>query len=462
MANIRDQCSWVHQQEPEPATLKAKDLIRMAVSRAARLEPVQEHTFPVIPSGLVIGGGIAGMTAALSLADQGFDAVLVEREEHLGGAALNLRRTMTGLDVSSFVAELQSRVQSHPKLKVLLGSEVTGYSGHVGRFSVKIRNRRNGEEFDNESGAIIVATGGREYEPTEYLRGQSDAVWTQTELDRHLHDEPARINGVKNVVMIQCVGSREPDNLYCSRVCCGEAIKNALALKQRDPSTNVYVIYRDIRTYGFKELYYREAREAGVIFLRYERERKPVVEEDAGSLKVTVYDQILRGEVQLPADRVVLSAAIRPHPETETLGALMKIPRNDVGFFMEAHMKMRPLDFASEGIYLCGLAHGPKYITESLAQARGAAARAAGVLSKDFLQVSGEVSVVDPELCASCLTCVRACPYNVPVIDPATNRAYIETASCQGCGICASVCPRKAIKLQHHTDEQVLAKVQVM
>ena len=343
----------------------------MAVSRAARLEPVQEHTFPVIPSGLVIGGGIAGMTAALSLADQGFEAVLVEREGYLGGAALNLRRTMNGLDVSAFVAELQSKVQSHSKLKVLLNSELTHHSGHVGRFAVKIRNRETGIESDIESGAIIVATGGREYEPTEYLRGQSDSVWTQTELDRYLHDEPSRMNGVKNLVMIQCVGSREPDNLYCSRVCCGEAIKNALALKQMDPSINIYILYRDIRTYGFKELFYRKAREAGVIFLRYDRDRKPVVEKNGAGLKVTVYDEILRGEVELSADRVVLSAAIRPHPETETLGVLMKIPRNDVGFFMEAHMKMRPLDFASEGIYLCGLAHGPKYINETSGPGQG-------------------------------------------------------------------------------------------
>ncbi|HTY25932.1 MAG TPA: FAD-dependent oxidoreductase [Desulfomonilaceae bacterium] len=462
MANIRDQCSWVHQQEPEPATIKAKDLIRMAVSRAARLEPIQEHTFPVVPSGLVIGGGVGGMTAALSLADQGFECALVEREDRLGGAALNLRRTLGGLDVAAFVDELQRKVFSHPKIKVLLNSELTDYSGHVGRFSVRVRNRQGGEESEIESGAIVVATGGREYEPTEYLRGQSDKVWTQTELDRYLHDEPSRLEGIKNVVMIQCVGSREPDNLYCSRVCCGSAIKNALALKKQDPSINVFVLYRDIRTYGFKELYYRKAREAGVIFLRYDTERKPTVEEDARGLKVTVFDEVLRGEVELPADRVVLSAAIRPHSETEALGTLMKIPRNDVGFFMEAHMKMRPLDFASEGIYLCGLAHGPKYISETLAQAKGAAARAATVLSKEFLQVSGEVSVVDPDLCASCLTCVRVCPFNVPAIDPATNRAYIETASCQGCGICASVCPRKAIRLQHHTDEQVLAKVQAV
>ncbi len=459
MANIRDQCSWVHQEEPEQATVKSKDLIRMAISRAAGLEPIQEHTFPVVPRGLVVGGGVGGMTAALSLADQGFEAVLVERESRLGGAALNLRRSLTGLNVPALVDELRDRIMSHPKITALLDTEPTECSGHVGRFSFKARNRKTGEESDIESGAIIVATGGSEYEPTEYLRGQSDQVWTQTELDRYLHDEPARMEGVKNVVMIQCVGSREPDHLYCSRVCCGTAIKNALALKERDPSFNIYILFRDIRTYGFKELFYRKAREAGVIFLRYDPDRKPVVDEDRGRLKVTVFDQILGGEVELPADRVVLSAAIRPHPETESFGALLKIPRNDAGFFMEAHMKLRPLDFASEGIYLCGLAHGPKYISEALAQAKGAAARAATVLSKELLQVSGEVSVVDPELCASCLTCVRACPFNVPQIDPTTNRAHIEAASCQGCGICASVCPRKAIKLQHHTDKQTLAKI---
>ncbi len=459
MANIRDQCSWVHQQEPEPASEKAKDLIRMAVSRAARLEPIQEHSFEVVPRGVVVGGGIAGMTAALSLADQGFDAVLLEREGTLGGTALNLRRSMSGLDIPSFVDGLRQRVVSHPKIRLLLDSELKDSSGHVGHFSLKAKNRKSGEEYEFEAGAVIVATGGIEYEPTEYLRGQSDKVWTQSELDRYLYDEPERLDGIKNVVMIQCVGSREPDNLYCSRVCCGTAIKNALALKQKDPSTNIYILYRDIRTYGFKELYYRKAREAGIIFLRYDRERKPLVEEEDGRLKAIVYDQILGGEVELTADRVVLSAAIRPHPETETLGVQMKIPRNDVGFFMEAHMKLRPLDFASEGIYLCGLAHGPKYIPETLAQARGAAARAATVLSKDIMQVSGEVSVVDAELCASCLTCVRVCPYNVPAIDPKTNRVYIEAASCQGCGICASVCPRKAIRLQHHTDEQILAKV---
>ena len=462
MANIRDQCSWVHQQEHGPATEKAKDLIRMAVGRAARLEPIEEYTFPVVSRGVVIGGGVAGMTAALSLAEQGFETVLVERENRLGGMALSLRKTLSGLDVQPFVEHLARQVTGHHRIRVLLNTEPANHSGHVGRFKLNLRDRLTGDESRIESGSVIVATGGMEYEPTEYLRGRSDKVWTQSELDRRLHDEPAQVDGVKNVVMIQCVGSREPDQLYCSRVCCGTAIKNALALKERDRSISVYILFRDIRTYGFKELYYRAARQAGVIFLRYERERKPVVEEHGNGLKVRVFDQILGGDVELPADLVVLSAAIRPHPATEALGTLMKVPRNDVGFFMEAHMKLRPLDFASEGIYLCGVAHGPKYIAETLAQAKGAAARAATVLSKDFLRISGEVSVVDPELCASCLTCVRVCPFNVPAIDPASNRAYIEAASCQGCGICASVCPRKAIRLQHHTDEQILAKIQAL
>jgi len=462
MANIRDQCSWVHQVEPAAATEKSKDLVRMAVARAALLEPIHEHKFQVVPRGVVIGGGVAGMTAALSLAEQGFDTALVERDAQLGGVALRMRRTVTGMNVPAFVTRLEEQVRSNPRITVLTESEPIDLSGHVGRYTVGVRAIGSGEVNHLEAGAIVVATGGVEYEPTEYLRGASPLVWTQTELDRRIHDDPAGLSDVKSVVMIQCVGSREPDNLYCSRVCCGTAVKNALALKAFNPTASIYVLYRDMRTYGFKELAYRRAREAGVTFLRYERERKPVVEKSSAGLRVAVFDRIIQRDVEITADLVVLSAAIRPHPETEALGALLKLPRNDVGFFMEAHMKLRPLDFASEGIYLCGLAHGPKYLGEAIAQARGAAARAATVLSKDLLQVSGEVSVVDPDLCASCLTCVRACPYHVPAIDPSTNRAFIEAASCQGCGICASVCPRKAIRLQHHTDAQVLAKVSTL
>jgi heterodisulfide reductase subunit A-like polyferredoxin len=461
MANIRDQCSWVHQSEPAAATAKARDLVRMAAARAARLQPIREHGFQVVRRALVIGGGIAGMTAALSLADQGFEAALVEREDKLGGLALNLRKSLSGEDVASFVADLTKRVRSHPAIKLFTETELLAFSGHVGRFALKIRNR-GGHVLDLEGGAVICATGGAEYHASDYLRGQSDKVWTQSELERSIHDEPGRLDRVKSVVMIQCVGSREPDFMHCSRVCCGSALKNALALKERNRSTRVYVLYRDIRTYGFKELLYRRARQAGVLFLRYDSDRKPEVMERDSGLNVVVFDHILGGEASIKADLVVLSVGIRPHPGTEALGALLKVPRNDAGFFMEAHMKLRPLDFTSEGVYLCGLAHGPKYISETLAQARGAAARAAVVLSKEVLQVSGEVSVVDPELCASCLTCVRVCPFHVPALDATTNRAYIEPASCQGCGICASVCPRRAIALQHYTDDQLLAKVSAL
>jgi heterodisulfide reductase subunit A-like polyferredoxin len=460
MANIRDQCSWVHQQSPDQATRKAMDLVRMSVGRAARLESIHGHSFAVIPRGLVIGGGAAGMTAALSLANQGFEAVLVEREARLGGVARNLRKSLDGHDIGEFLDGLEAECRSHPRITVMTESEPVDFSGHVGRFHAKVRHRASGFETELDFGAAIIAVGGVEYRPSEYLRGESDRVITQTELERFIHEGHShQIAGVRNVVMIQCVGSREPEFPHCSRVCCGTAVKNALALKARDPNINVCVLFRDMRTYGFKELMYRRAREAGVVFLNYDRDRKPVVEKGTQGLTVTVYDHILRDTVELPADVVVLSAGIRPHPESETLGILLKLPRNDAGFFMEAHAKMRPLDFSSEGIFLCGLAHGPKYLAETLSQARGAAARAASVLSKDTLEVSGEVSVVNPDLCAACLTCVRVCPFHAPIIDPKINRAYIEPAACQGCGVCASACPRGAISLQHHTEAQILAKV---
>jgi len=310
-----------------------------------------------------------------------------------------------------------------------------------------------------------VATGGVEYEPGEYLYGQSRRVMTQIQLEEALAAGDSALEGIKNIVMIQCVGSREPEHLYCSRVCCAQAVKNAQKIKALRPDINVYVLYRDVRTYGFHELAYRQARESGVVFLRYDPQRKPEVEEVDGGLHVRVYDEQLGEEVVLHSDRVVLSAAVRPHPEAERLSVQLKVPRNEDGFFMEAHMKLRPLDFASEGIYLAGLSHAPKFIGETIAQARGAAARAATVLARDRLTVRGEVSVVDPSRCVACLTCVRVCPYDVPELKKGVEGAYmgevayIDPASCQGCGICASACPRKAISLQHYTDEQILAKV---
>lgn len=463
MANIRDQDSWVHADFPEAATEKAKDLVRMAVARAAYLEPIEEKSFSVVKRGLVIGGGLAGMTAALSLADQGFETCIVERENRLGGLLWEKRYLLEGNDVKTLLNELISKVTSHPKIRVLLNAEMKEFSGHVGQFKALVATPSGEEEV--EAGAIIVATGGAEYKPEEYLYGKNKRVMTQNELERSLADGNGALDGVRSVVMIQCVGSREEEHLYCSRVCCSQAIKNSLKIKEHSPETSVYVLFRDIRTYGFKELYYRKAREAGVVFIKYDPDRKPEVTEADGRLVIKVYDEILGEDLTLPADLLVLSAAIRPHPETQRLSSLMKLSCNLDGFFMEAHMKLRPLDFSIDGIYLAGLAHGPKFMSETIAQARGAAARAATILSKDQLQTSGEVSVVDPSKCVACLTCIRVCPFDVPTLVKGGEEAYMEEvayidpALCQGCGICAAACPRKAIEVQHHKDIQILAKV---
>jgi len=466
MANIRDQCSWVHADEPQKATAKSKDLARMAVARAAALKPIQEMSFPVEKRGLVFGGGLAGITAVLSLARQGFDATLVECTDHLGGQLNHLHYTIEGEDVQPLLEDLLHRVEAEPRVRVLLNTRLVDFGGHVGRFTATVES--DGRRHELVAGAVIVATGGVEYEPREYLYGQTPRVMTQNQMEEALAAGNDALEGVREVVMIQCVGSREPEHLYCSRVCCAGAVKNALKIKTMRPETNVYVLYRDVRTYGFHELAYREAREAGVIFLRYHPERKPDVQEMDGRLNVRVYDELLGEEVVLYADRVVLSAAIRPHPESEHLGVQLKVPRDEDGFFMEAHMKLRPLDFASEGMYLAGLAHAPKLIGETIAQARGAAARAATILARDHLTIRGEVSVVDPSRCVACLTCVRVCPYDVPELKKGVEGAYmgevayIDPASCQGCGICTSACPRKAISLQHYTDEQILAKVSAL
>ncbi|MCK5423572.1 MAG: CoB--CoM heterodisulfide reductase iron-sulfur subunit A family protein, partial [Deltaproteobacteria bacterium] len=345
--------------------------------------------------------------------------------------------------------------EENNKITVYKEAEVVDYSGHVGNFKSKIRC--GGKEIELEHGIVIVATGGEEYKPEEYHYGKSDKIVTQRELE----DKIARGNGelkeLKEVVMIQCVGSREQPNQYCSRVCCSQAVKNAIRLKEQNPKTRVSILYRDIRSYSFKEIYYRKAREMGVNFIRYEAEAKPEVQVDNGKVRVVVKDDLLPSSIQLAPDYLVLSAAIRPHPENEKLATTFKLPLTTDGFFLEAHMKLRPLDFASLGMFLCGLAHSPKFMDESIAQAKGAASRAATILSQKEMMVGGAVSVVDSERCAACLTCVRACPYNVPVITT-EGVAEIEAVSCHGCGICASACPRKAIQVQHYKDEQILSK----
>ncbi len=455
MANIRDQCSWVHASHPQEATEKAKDLVRMAVARAVTLGPLKELSFEVKQQALVIGGGLSGIVATLSLAQQGFRVYLIEKTDKLGGNLNDIHYTLEGVKPREYLNSFIKELKANDKITVYKNAEVIDYSGHVGNFKSKISCE--GKEFELEHGVVIVATGGIEYTPVEYHYGKSERVITQRELEEKIVSDGNRFKELKEVVMIQCVGSREQPNQYCSRVCCSQAIKNALKLKEINPEIKVSVLYRDIRSYSFKELYYRKAREAGVNFLRYDLETKPEVKAENGKVKVVVKDDILDSSIQLSPDYLVLSTAIRPHPENERLATTFKLPLTPDGFFLEAHMKLRPLDFASSGMFLCGLAHSPKFIHESIAQAKGSASRAATILSQRQMLIGSVVSVVDRERCAACLTCVRICPYNVPVITT-EGVAEIEAVSCRGCGICASACPRSAIQVQHYRDEQIIEK----
>ena len=460
MANIRDQCSWVHATYMPRSTEKAKDLVRMAVGRAVTLMPLHQTRADITRRALIIGGGLSGLTAAREIAAQGFEAVLVERETELGGNLRKVYFTEDGTDPQKYLNDLIQQVEADSRIRIYRGAAVKSTSGYLGNYSTDI-SAENGENVTIQHGVVIIATGGTEYRPTEYLYGQSPQVVTQLELEKKLVDNDPALRGARSVVMIQCVGSREADNLYCSRVCCTQAINNAVRLKEADPATEVAILYRDIRSYGMHELEYRKAREMGVLFIHFDADKKPEVTLENGKLSVKVLDKSLNREISLSPDWLVLSAAIRPQADAAEFASLLKLPLTQEKFFMEAHMKLRPLDFVNEGMYLCGLAHSPKTIGESIAQARGAVSRALTVLSQPYLMVGGVVSVVDPEKCAACLTCVRSCPFDVPRINE-EGAAHIEAAACQGCGICASVCPRKEITLQHYADSQVIAKMDAL
>jgi heterodisulfide reductase subunit A-like polyferredoxin len=460
MANIRDQCSWVHATHLPEATEKAKDLVQMAVARAVTLQPLHEMRAEIKRKALVVGGGASGMTAALGLAAQGFEAVLVEREKELGGNLRHIYYSEDGSDPQVLLSRLIEQVESEPRITMYKGAEVSDFSGYVGNYRTEFTTA-DGNIEEVEHGVVILATGGIEYKPVEYLYGESNRVLTQSELEETIAKGSEDTKGLNSVVMIQCVGSREEEHMYCSRICCAQAIKNALKLKEENPDTEVYILYRDIRAYGMHELRYREARDKGVTFIRYTVERKPEVSEENGKLRVKVFDEVLGADILLEPEQLVLSTAVRPRPDAEEFASKLKLPLTQDKFYMEAHMKLRPLDFVNEGMYLCGLAHSPKSVSESIQQARGAVSRVSTILSQPYLMVGGVVSVVDPELCAACLTCVRSCPFGVPEINE-DGVACIEAAACQGCGICTSACPRKAIKLQHYTDEQITAKTGVL
>ena len=459
MANIRNQDSWMHFHEPEKATQKAKDLVRMAVARVATLGPLHDKQISVIDKALIIGGGVAGMTAAKGLADQGYEVTLVEKENSLGGLGNRLYHTIEGDDIRAYVKDLIETVESHDKIDILKQSLIIEFGGYKGNFNTTVLVGTSMEERKIDHGAMIVATGATEYQPTEFLYNESESVVTQLELADMIEEN--KVRDLDRVIMIQCVGSRNEENPNCSRICCQNAVKNAIALKEQNADIDVFILYRDMRMYSMLEEFYTKARNLGVIFSRFDPEHPPeVVKGENGGMAVTFRDHVLGQKVEASADLVVLSAGVKA-ADTEELATIIKTGRNAEGFFMEAHVKLRPVEAPTEGIFICGTAHGPKLITETIAQAMAAASRATTFISQEFLTLSSVTAEVEQENCASCLACVRSCPYNVPVINE-FGVSYIDPALCQGCGICASECPAKTIKLNWYEDNQLLSKVEAL
>ena len=459
MANIRNQDSWVHGDDPQGATEKARELVRMSVARAASLQPLYERQIPVTRRALVVGGGVAGMNAALGIADQGYEVVLVEKEAVLGGLGNRLTKTIEGMDVRALVDKLTAQVKNHDKIDVLTDAVIVDFSGFKGNFKTEVLAGESMASRTIDHGVTIVATGANEYQPKEYLYGEHPNVMTQLELGVRIYNR-TDIDKLNHVVMIQCVGSRNEENPNCSRICCQNAIKNAIALKKLSPETQVYILYRDIRTYGLLEDYYTEARRLGVLFSRFSADNPPVVTSGDQFVNVTFTDHILGMKISLDADLIALSAAVEAE-DTEELSNIMKLNRNAQNFFLEAHVKLRPVEMGTEGIYLCGTAHSPQLLSESIAQAMAAASRATTMLSQSHLTLSAVTAVVQSEKCASCLICVRTCPYDVPRINE-EGVSEIDDALCQGCGACAAECPAKAIELRWYEDDQITSKVDAL
>lgn len=461
MVNIREHCSWVHAQTPGDSTVKAKDLVRMAVAKASLLAPLQQLSFDIHKTALVVGGGVAGMVAALSLADQGFPVHLVEKTDKLGGNALNLVETWNGEDVGGYVEHLVNRVREHEQITVHLRTRVQNAAGFVGNFETIPTSL---EEFELKTtvqhGVTIVATGGREWKPTEYLYGEDERVLTHLDLDVRFKENGDGLKRLKTIVFIQCVGSRESGRPYCSNVCCTHSVKSAIRLRELNPNIDVYILYRDIRTYDFQEDLYKGAREKEVFFIRYSVDRKPQVSNNGDELHVRVYEPILGREVIIPADLIVLAAAILPD-EAEEVSRAFKLNQNAEGFFLEAHAKLRPVEFAVEGVYLCGLAHSPKPLSESIVQAMAAAAKASILMAKGFVTVEPIVSSVAQENCIGCGICESLCPFaaiRMTTVEK-KRKAEIIAAACSGCGICASHCPTLCISMGGFTNEQILAQI---
>jgi heterodisulfide reductase subunit A len=471
MANIRDQCSWVHMHEPEKATEKAKDLVRMAIAKSRLLEPLQKRSLRINKSALVIGAGLSGMTSAIKLAEEGFEVFLVEKEKKMGGNLNHIHYLLNGEQPQEELSKFITDIKENDKITLFTETQIESIEGSIGLFKTKISLNGSSKEF--EHGVVIVATGAKEYEPKEYLYGEDKRVITQLDLEKRIatNGELFETNDQerpKTVVMVQCVGSRDSERPYCSRICCSESIKNALKIKEKSPETNIYILYRDVRTYGFRESYYSKAREKDVIFIRYSEELKPKISKNGHGLTVEVFDQSLKIPIEISAGLVTLSAGIVPRDDNETIAQLLKVPTGNDGFFLEAHMKLRPVDFATDGVFVCGMAHSAKSVEESIIQAQAAASRATTILSRDTIELEANISQVVDENCDGCAYCVEPCPYNaITLIEFMKQGAVKKTvevneSACKGCGGCQATCPKKGIFVKGFKLDQISAQVEAV
>jgi len=460
--NIRDQCSWVHMREPQKATEKAKDLIRMGVAKARLLEPLEEIEMKVAPSALVIGGGVVGMEAALNLARQGFDIHLVEKEPELGGTLRSVNKLFpTNQEAVKLIKPLVEQVKSHPKIKTYLSSKVKQVTGFIGNFNVYLDGKGKEDQFN--VGTIIVAVGADVLKPTgQYGYGKMTNVLTQLELEGRMKRGESL---GQNVVMINCVGARVPERTYCSRICCMTAIKNAFLIKESNPKAKVWILHRDLMTYGVDfENYYRKAMELGVRFIRYNLERPPEVMGDKKVEKIKVYHELWRREIELPCDMLVLTTPLIPAEDNQNISKMLKVSLDEFGFLLEAHLKLRPVEFAMDGIYICGSARWPTDVTEGVSQAYAAAAKAAGPLRMGYVKAEAINGLVNEDECSGCGVCEVLCPFQAIELQPRDGKrvSHINEAVCKGCGTCGAACPSGAIAMHHFTDEQILAQVEAL
>jgi len=460
--NIRDQCSWVHMREPQKATEKAKDLIRMGVAKARLLEPLEEIEIKVAPSALIIGGGIVGMEAALNLANQGFDVHIVEKEPELGGTLRSIHKLFpTNQEAMKLIKPLVEQVKNHPKIKTHLSSRVKQVTGFIGNFDVSLDQK--GEENKFNVGTIIVATGADALKPTgQYGYGKMTNVLTQLELEGRMKKGESL---GQNVVMVNCVGARVPERTYCSRSCCMTAIKNASLIKESNPKAKVWILHRDLMTYGVDfENYYRKAMELGVRFIRYSLERPPEVIGDGKAEKIKVYHELWRKEIELSCDMLVLTTPLIPAEDNQDISKMLKVSLDEFGFFLEAHLKLRPVEFAMDGIYICGSARWPTDVTEGISQAYAAASKAAGPLRMGYVKAEAINAFVNEDECSGCGICELLCPFQAIELQPRDGKrvSHINEAVCKGCGTCGAACPSGAISMHHFTDEQILAQVEAL